>query len=81
MMGFEGRRQWRQHKLFKLRANQPRSGNQLFCSHLAIQPLPRPGCHPHAKFAIRLNVVRRTKIVQATQRDAIEDQLNSPATM
>jgi hypothetical protein len=38
MIGFEGRLQWRQHKLFKLRAKPPQRKNTKYYKMLANRP-------------------------------------------
>jgi hypothetical protein len=69
MIGLEGRLQWRRHQLFKLRAKPPAAQKRELCqfiTHAARQIIaPRRNRYSHSKFAIRSNVVRRTKFEQA----------------
>jgi hypothetical protein len=53
MIGFEGRHQWRQHQLFKLRAKPPQRKNYIFFNILHQSPTFFAGVNPHAKLAIR----------------------------
>jgi hypothetical protein len=64
MIGFEGRHQWRQQKLFKLCAKPPQRENPFDCRWLALQSRQRWQKEPLPKFAIRSICVRCTKIVR-----------------
>jgi hypothetical protein len=70
MIGFDGRLQWRQHELFKLRAKLPRRKKDTVCNELGVLPRNRRDIVAPPKFAIRSNLVRRTRIEQASSRDA-----------
>jgi hypothetical protein len=65
MIGFDGRLQWRQHKLFKLRAKLPQRKKAMFCKRLCISPGRGRIGNPLPKFAIRSFFVRRTINKQA----------------
>jgi hypothetical protein len=65
MIGFEGRHQWRRHKLFKLRAKLPQCEKYIFYKRLGVRLRGRRDPRPHPKFAIRLFLVRRTTNKQA----------------
>jgi hypothetical protein len=54
MIGFEGRHQWRQHQLFKPRANLSRRKIYMFFNILQQSPKFFAAVNPHAKVAIRL---------------------------
>ena len=68
MSGLKGRHQWRQHKLFKLRAKPPAPRKTYFVQcviSLARRKSSRRGnLIPLSKFAIRPILVRRTRIGQ-----------------
>jgi hypothetical protein len=64
MIGFEGRLQWRRHKLFKLRAKRVQCENAMIYKKLADRRAAPATGEPHPKFAIRSILVRRTKIEQ-----------------
>jgi hypothetical protein len=61
MIGFEGRLQWRQHELFKLRAKLPQRKKSWDYKRLGILSHSARERFPHAKFAIRSFLVRRTR--------------------
>src|SRR6266446_1849184 len=67
MIGFDGRLQWRRHKLFKLRAKRPRRKKAISYKGLRVGSRRDPNCNPHPKFAIRSFLVRRTRNEQAMQ--------------
>jgi hypothetical protein len=60
MSGLEGRHQWRQHKLFKLRAKLLQRKKYLWYNQLGGAPKSGRERRTHPKFAIRLFLVRRT---------------------
>ena len=62
MIGLEGRHQWRQHKLFKLRARRVQCENTINYRVLLKRLVWRADSKPHPKFAIRSILVRRTRI-------------------
>jgi hypothetical protein len=64
MIGFEGRLQWRQHKLFKLRARPVRCKNGIIYKVLCKHRIAVAEGQTHPKFAIRSIVVRRTRFEQ-----------------
>src|SRR5260370_38405686 len=66
MIGFEGRRRWRQHRSFKLRAKLPQCEKFIFYNWLQNRPASFADTGAHPKFAIRTILVRRTRIVQAS---------------
>jgi hypothetical protein len=59
MIGFDGRHQWRQHKLFKLRAKLVQY--KIYKFHKALPTMPQTFArrNPHGKFAIRLFIELR----------------------
>jgi hypothetical protein len=65
MIGFDGRLQWRRHKLFKLRAKLPRCKNDISYRRLGVLAHNDLNGDPHPKFAIRSILVRRTTNEQA----------------
>jgi hypothetical protein len=65
MIGFDGRHQWRRHKLFKLHAKPLQRGNSLYYNKLQAMPELLTGGASPPKFAIRSFLVRRTKNEQA----------------
>jgi hypothetical protein len=65
MIGFEGRHQWRQHKLFKLRAKLLQCEKYLWYNQLAGTSKLGQERRTHPKFAIRLFLVRRTRNKQS----------------
>jgi hypothetical protein len=65
MIGLEGRLQWRQHKLFKLRARRVQRKNSINYKELLRRLFTRATGEPHRKFAIRSILVRRTRIEQS----------------
>jgi hypothetical protein len=65
MIGFDGRLQWRQHKLFKLRAKPPQREKDMIYNELDVSPRQRRERVAHPKFAIRSFLVRRTRNEQA----------------
>jgi hypothetical protein len=67
MIGFEGRHQWRQHQLFKLRAKPSRREKSIKYKDLLVTPVGATWLTPHPKFAIRSILVRRTRIEQAME--------------
>src|SRR5258706_11940495 len=66
MIGFDGRLQWRRHKLFKLRAKLPQRKKAISYRRLHIGSRSDRNCNPHPKFAIRSFLVRRTRNEQAS---------------
>jgi hypothetical protein len=79
MIGFEGRHQWRQHKLFKLRAKLLQCENQLDHNKLVAERNLLHDGLPHLKFAIRLFLVRRTKNKQTSRRAGNSNAIASAA--
>jgi hypothetical protein len=65
MIGFEGRLQWRRHKLFKLRAKLVQCKKVNICKMLCDRDSVPAAALTHPKFAIRSILVRRTRIEQA----------------
>jgi hypothetical protein len=65
MIGFEGRLQWRRHKLFKLRARPVQCEKIMNYNMLLMRRVSRAASKPHPKFAIRSILVRRTKNEQS----------------
>jgi hypothetical protein len=61
MIGFEGRHQWRQHNLFKLRAKRAALEYLIFYNGLWFRGPRRRSARPHSKFAFSSILVRRTK--------------------
>src|SRR6201991_4610943 len=61
MIGLEGRLQWRQHKLFKLRARRVQCKNTIIYIRLCNFRRRTRVARSHPKFAIRSIVVRRTR--------------------
>jgi hypothetical protein len=68
MIGLEGRLQWRQHKLFKLRARLVQCENIMNYNMLDRRGVTRATGEPHPKFAIRSILVRRTRNKQSLGR-------------
>jgi hypothetical protein len=68
MIGFAGRLQWRQHKLFKLCARLVQRENVMNYRMLPSTGFAARNRKPHSKFAIRSILVRRTKIEQRLSR-------------
>jgi hypothetical protein len=64
MISFGGRLQWRQHKLFKLRAKLPEGKKGIIHKWLRVMSQKAPNLAAHPKFAIRLFFVRRTRSEQ-----------------
>jgi hypothetical protein len=64
MIGFEGRLQWRRHKLFKLRAKLVQCENDINYNELLNRRVTYAANATHPKFAIRSILVRRTRIEQ-----------------
>jgi hypothetical protein len=61
MIAFEGRLQWRQHKLFKLRARRVQCEKTMIYRELPHRRAERATDEPHPNFAIRSFLVRRTR--------------------
>jgi hypothetical protein len=77
MIGFEGRLQWRRHKLFKLRARRVQCKNAMIYKALLDGRATRPSWDTHLKFAIRLFLVRRTRNKHELRRHCEERQRRS----
>jgi hypothetical protein len=73
MIGLKGRLQWRRHKLFKLRAKPPAAKKYQLCQPITdllrriITRQRNP--YSHSKFAIRSNLVRRTRFEQVKKSE------------
>jgi hypothetical protein len=61
MIGFDGRLQWRQQELFKLRAKLPQCKKNMIRNELGVSPRNRRKDVAHPKFATRSFFVRRTR--------------------
>jgi hypothetical protein len=72
MIGFEGRLQWRQHELFKLRAKPLQCKIYLSYNGLVAAPELLAERPAHPKFAIRSFFVRRTKNEQLQEQGSFQ---------